>query len=284
MVTTPQEPVSQPDSLVHAQLAPDRKDTVPGEREWLTIVVDNHDRRSRAVQLQLGGPMSRFCRPRLSTIDMLPGEQREVRIQVGPQATMPEGGYDYELSVTATDLADGAFLDRSTARIAVAPRAALRGRPTGREQTVDNVPATVRLVVHNGGNVQLRAEVFSIEPAWWVRTTNRRRSRVEQRTREIRSGITSVVSSRPLSAGTIRPGEHWNVPVPTVAPRYLIGLGPRRWLVPIAVGAAGRAPECVFAELDQAPRVLVAQRAAAFAGVVAATFLLLLIFMIWLAM
>ena len=282
MVTTPHEPVLQPDSLVHAQLAPDRKNTVPGEREWLTIVVDNHDRRSRAVQLQLGGPMSRYCRPRLSTIDLLPGEQREVRIQVTPHATMPEGGYDYELAVTATDLADGSFLDRSTAKIAVAPRVALRGRPTGREQTVDNVPATVRLVVHNGGNVQLRAEVFMVEPVWWVRTDRGRRGRVEQRTRDIRGSLTSVISG-PLLAETLRPSEHWNVPIQVVAPRYLIGMSARRWLVPIAVTVAGKSPECVFAELDQAPRVLVAQRAAAFTGVVAATFLLLLMFMIWLA-
>src|SRR3954471_4378576 len=59
MGTTPQEPMVQPDSLVQAQLSPDRRAAGPGAPARLTLVVDNHDRRSRAVQLQLGGPMSR---------------------------------------------------------------------------------------------------------------------------------------------------------------------------------------------------------------------------------
>src|SRR5205823_11089717 len=68
-MATPPEPVVPPDSLVHAQLAPDRRTAAPGSLARFTIIVDNHDRRSRAVQLQLGGAMSRYSRPRLSTID-----------------------------------------------------------------------------------------------------------------------------------------------------------------------------------------------------------------------
>ncbi len=98
MGATPQEPIPQPDTLVRAQFAPDRKVVAPGTAGRLTLIVDNHDRRSRAVQLQLGGAMRRFSTPRLYTIDLLPGEQREVTVEVGPLATAPEGGHDYELS------------------------------------------------------------------------------------------------------------------------------------------------------------------------------------------
>src|SRR4030081_539141 len=77
-MTAGQEPSVQPDPHVRAQPAPDRRVVPPGAPGRLNLVVDNHDRRSRAIQVQLGGPMSRYCRPRLCTIDLLPGEQREV--------------------------------------------------------------------------------------------------------------------------------------------------------------------------------------------------------------
>jgi hypothetical protein len=279
-MSTPQHPMVAPDSLVHAQLAPDRRTVSPGNPARLTLVVDNHDRRSRAVQLQLGGAMSRFCRPRLSTIDVLPGEQREVVIEVSPQSTAPEGGHDYELDVTATDLGDGTFLDRSTARITVEPHPVLRGRPTSRERTVDTTPTTLNLVAHNGGNVELRVDVFSVDAHWWVPDGNGQRSR--ERARAVRAGINSIVS-QPIATEHLRPGEHWNLAIPVVAPRYLIGVAPRRWLIPVAVAAQGWSPEAVFVELDQTPRMLVPYRAAVFAAIVVFTLVVLIAFMAWLA-
>jgi hypothetical protein len=276
----PQEPIVKPDALVHAQLAPERRVVAPGKAGRLALVIDNHDRRSRAVQLQLGGPMSRFCRPRLSTIDLLPGEQREVQVEVIAQPTAPEGGHEYELTVTATDLADGTFLDRSTARIGVERRAALKGRPIGRHRTTDNDPVTLRFVAYNAGNAELRVEVHAVDPYWWVRETASARSR--DRARSVRAGIDSVLGE-PVAVEQVRPGEHWTVELPSVAPGYPVGFNSRRWLIPVGVRARGYPPECVFVELDQAPRALVPVRVAVFAAVVLLALLVLIGFMVAIA-
>lgn len=276
----PQEPAVQPDALVHAQLAPERRVVAPGAPGRFTLVVDNHDRRSRAVQLQLGGPMSRFCRPKLSTLDLLPGEQREVVVDAIPLATAPEGGHEYELTVTATDLADGTYLDRSSARLAVERRPVLKGRPVGRHRVVDHDPVRLRFVAYNAGNVELRVEVHAVDSHWWVRDTGWQRSR--DRAQSVRSGIKSILDD-PIAAEHVRPGEHWTVEMTAVAPRYPYGPGPRRWLIPVGVRTQGWAPECVFVELDQAPRTVVPARVAALAGVVVLAFLVLIGLMLWLA-
>ncbi len=201
---TPSELVVPPDSLVHAQLAPDRRTAAPGSAGRFTLVVDNHDRRSRAVQLQLGGAVSRYSRPRLSTIDILPGEQREISVEVLPQTTAPEGGHDYELTVTATDLSDGTFLDRSAARIAVERRPDLKARPVAPQRTVDSDRVRLRFVAYNAGNVELRVEVYPVDPYWWVRATPSQRSR--DRARSLRNGVDSILSE-PTAVETVRPGE-----------------------------------------------------------------------------
>jgi hypothetical protein len=279
-MSAPQEPAVQPDSHVRAQIAPDRRVVAPGAPGRLTLVVDNHDRRSRAIQLQLGGPMSRYCRPRLSTIDLLPGEQREVPIEVIPLATGPEGGHEYELTVTATDLADGGFLDRSKARLVVERRPALKARSVGRHRTIDNNPVTVRFVAYNSGNVELRVEIHAVDSYWWVRDTPWQRSR--DRAMSVRSGIESILS-QPMATDQVRPGEHWTVELPVVAPRYPIGLRPRRWLIPVGVRAAGWSPECVFVELDQLPRTVLPVRVAALGAAVLVALLVLVGLMVWLA-
>jgi hypothetical protein len=276
----PQENAGQPDSRVRAQLAPDRRVVAPGAPGRLTLVIDNHDRRARAVQLQLGGPMSRYCRPRLCTVDLLPGEQREVPIEVIPLATGPEGGHEYELTVTATDLTDGVFLDQSRARLAVERRPALKARSIGRLRTIDNDQVLLRFVAYNSGNVELRVEVYAVDSYWWVRDTTWQRSR--DRARSVRSGIDSILTD-PIAADQLRPGEHWTVELPAVAPRYPIGLRPRRWLIPVGVRAAGWSPECVFVELDQMPRTVLPVRVAALGAAVLVAMLVLVGLMVWLA-
>ncbi len=176
-MATPPEPVVHPDSLVHVQLSPDRRTAGPGTPARFALFVDNHDRRARAVKLQFGGAMSRYSRPRLHTLDVMSGEQREVTVEVFPQTTAPEGGHEYELTVTATDLTDGAFLDRSAARVAVDRRADLKSRSVGPQRTVDSDPLRLRFVAYNSGNVELRVEVYSIDPYHWVRNTGRQRAR-----------------------------------------------------------------------------------------------------------
>jgi hypothetical protein len=279
-MTAGQESSVQPDSHVRAQLAPDRRVVAPGAPGRLNLVVDNHDRRSRAIQVQLGGPMSRYCRPRLCTIDLLPGEQREVPIEVIPLSTGPEGGHEYELTVTATDLVDGMFLDRSKARLAVERRPALKARSIGRLRTIDNDPVTLRFVAYNAGNVELRVEVYAVDSYWWIRDTPWQRSR--DRASSVRTGIDSILAD-PMAADHLRPGEHWSVELPAVAPRYPIGLGPRRWLIPVGVRAAGWSPECVFVELDQLPRTVLPVRVAAFGVAVLLALLVLVGLMVWLA-
>jgi hypothetical protein len=279
-MATPPEPVVQPDSLVHAQLAPDRRTAAPGSPGRFTLVVDNHDRRARAVQLQLGGAMSRYSRPRLSTLDMLPGEQREVSVEVAPLTTAPEGGHEYELTVTATDLADGAFLDRSTARVVVERRPDLKGRPIGPQRTIDSNRVRLRFVAYNAGNIELRVEVYPIDPYWWVRDSSRQRSR--DRARSVRGGIDSILA-QPAQIESVRPGEHWTVELPVVAPRYPIGFQSRRWLVPVGVRARGWSPQCVFVELDQHPRTILPVRVAILGAAVLVALLVLTGFMAWLA-
>jgi len=279
-MATPPEPVVPPDSLVHAQLAPDRRTAAPGSLARFTIIVDNHDRRSRAVQLQLGGAMSRYSRPRLSTIDILPGEQREIPVEVTPQTTAPEGGHEYELTVTATDMTDGAFLDRSTARIAVERRPDLKSRPIGPQRTVDSTVIRLRFVAYNSGNVELRVEVYAIDPYWWVRSSSRQRSR--DRTLAVRAGIDSILAE-PTTVETVRPAEHWTVEVPTAAPRYPVGFGPRRWMVPVGIRARGWSPQCIFVELEQLPRTILPIRVAVLGVAVLVALLVLTGFMAWLA-
>jgi hypothetical protein len=266
--------------MVRAQLAPDRKVVAPGTPGWITVVVDNHDRRSRAIRLQLGGAMSRYSRPRLSTIDVLPGEQREVPVEVAPLTTAPEGGHDYELTLTATDMTDGSFLDRSSARLAVEARPALKGKPVRRHKAVDNVPVTLQLVIYNSGNVPLRVEVFAVDTYWWVREGEGQRAR--DRIRSVRSGIGTIVSD-PIAAEQVRPGHNWTIEIDAMAPRYRIGFAARRWLIPIGVQAQGWSPECVFLELDQQPRTLLPVRAAAFGAAVLVALVVLVAFMLWLA-
>jgi hypothetical protein len=279
-MATPPEPVVPPDSLVHAQLAPDRRTAAPGSMARFTIVVDNHDRRSRAVQLQLGGAMSRYSRPRLSTIDILPGEQREVPVEVAPQTTAPEGGHEYELTVTATDMTDGAFLDRSTARVAVERRPDLKCRPIGPQRTVDSTRFRLRCVVYNAGNVDLRVEVYAIDPYWWVRGSTGQRAR--DRTAALRAGIDSVLTD-PTSVDTVRPGEHWTVEVPAAAPRYPVGFAPRHWMVPVGIRARGWSPQCIFVELEQLARTILPIRVAVLGVAVLVALLVLTGFMAWLA-
>lgn len=279
-MSAPQEPAVQPDSNVRAQLAPDRRVVAPGAPGRLTLVVDNHDRRSRAVQLQLGGPMSRYCRPRLSTLDLLPGEQREVPIEVIPLATGPEGGHEYELTVTATDLTDGMLLDRSKARLAVERRPALKARSVGRHRTIDHDRLTLRFVAYNAGNVELRVEVHSVDSYWWVRDTPWQRSR--DRAQSVRAGIDTILA-QPVGTEQVRPGEHWTVELAAAAPRYPIGIRPRRWLIPVGVRAQGWSTECVFVELDQLPRTVLPVRVAAFGVAVLVALLVLVGLMVWLA-
>jgi hypothetical protein len=278
-MATPPEPVVPPDSFVHAQLAPERRAAAPGTPGRFTLVVDNHDRRSRVVQLQLGGAMSRYSRPRLSTIDILPGEQREIPVEVSPHSTEPEGGQEYELTVTATDLADGAFLDRSAARVAVQRHPDLKSRSVGPQRTVDSEPVRLRFVAYNAGNVELRVEVYPVDPYWWVRAAARQRSRDQAR---IRGGLDSILST-PAAVESVRPAEHWTVQLPVAAPRYPLGFRPRRWLVPVGVRAMGWSPQCIFVELDQQPRTVLPVRVAVLGAAVLVALVVLTGLMAWLA-
>jgi hypothetical protein len=274
------EPAVAPEPQVRVQLAPDRRVVAPGASGRLTLVVDNHGRRPRAIQLQLGGPMSRYCRPRLCTVELLPGEQREIPIEVIPLGTGPEGGHEYELTVTASDLSDGTFLDRSRARLAVERRPALKARSIGRQRTVDNDQVTLKFVAYNSGNVELRVEVHAVDSYWWVRDTRWQRSR--DRALSIRNGIDSVLG-HPVAAEHIRPGEHWTVELPAVAPRYPVGLGARQWLIPVGVQSQGWAPECVFVELEQLPRTVLPVRVAALGAAVLVALLVVVALLVWLA-
>jgi hypothetical protein len=278
-MATPPEPVVPPDSLVHAQLAPDRRIAAPGTGGRFTLVVDNHDRRSRVVQLRLGGAMSRYSRPRLSTIDILPGEQREIPVEVSPQTTEPEGGQEYELTVTATDMTDGTFLDRSAARVAVERHPDLKSRSVSPQRTVDSEPVRLRFVAYNAGNIELRVEVYPVDPYWWVRAAGRRRARDQAR---IRGSLDSILSA-PAVAESVRPAEHWAVQLPVAAPRYPVGFRARRWLVPVGVRAKGWSPQCIFVELDQQPRTILPVRVVVLGVAVLVALLTLTGLMTWLA-
>jgi hypothetical protein len=279
-MATPPEPAVHPDSLVHVQLSPNRRTAGPGSPARFVLFVDNHDRRSRAVKLQFGGAMSRYSRPRLHTLDILSGEQREIPVEVAPQTTAPEGGHEYELTVTATDLHDGTFLDRSSAKIAVDRRPDLKSRPVGPQRTVDSDRFRLRLVAYNAGNVELRVEVFAIDPYHWVRDTGRQRAK--DREAAVRSGI-DVILAEAATVESVRPGEHWQVEVPSAAPRYPIGFGPRHWLVPVGVRARGWQPQAVFVELDQLPRTILPVRVAVLGAAVLVALIVLAGFVAYLS-
>lgn len=278
---TSTDPTAQPETLLRAHFAPDSKTVQAGSAARVTLVLDNHDRRSRAVQVQLGGPMGRYCRPRISTLDLLPGEQREVAVDLLPRRTAPEGGHAYDLTATITDLTDGSFLDRCAARVAVPRLAAVRTRPTSRLHIAERGSLPLRVVVYNAGNVDLRVNVHPVTHEWWVRRTSPARTR--QRLQVVQDNLGSVLSGR-VAADTLRPAQHWTVEVRTAPPPYRLGLDVRLWLVPVGIRADGTPPEAVFVEVDQPPGTLVPMRAAVLGVAVLAALSVLAGLMTWLAL
>ncbi len=136
------------------------------------------------------------------------------------------------------------------------------------------------MVVYNSGNKQLRVDVFAPSQRWWIRDAPRQRAR--ERMAALRQGIGSLVDD-PVATEQLRPGEHWTIEVPAVPPRHSIGLSVRQWLIPLAVQARGWSPECVFIELDQAPRTLLPLRVAVLGAAVLIAIVVLIVLMVWLA-
>ncbi|HEY6744866.1 MAG TPA: hypothetical protein VI357_04025 [Mycobacteriales bacterium] len=281
-MSAPHEPEWPRDSLVRAQFAPDSRRSDPGDPARLQLILDNHDTVARLVRVELAGPLARFTRPRRQPRLELPSRrQQEVTLEVRPEDTRPEGAHAYDLHAVVIDEKTEQILFTCSARVGIERAPAINARAErATPYTVVN-EATVQLRVHvrNTGNVQLQVDAQKVATDLWVRDDERRR---DERMLAARRAIRAERGD-PRTPERLRPRQTHDFDVLIQPPRYLVGVRPRKWWVPVGVRGDDVDPECVFVDFVQKPRFEVEQRMVWLAGAVVAALLVLVVFMAILA-
>jgi hypothetical protein len=168
-----------------------------------------------------------------------------------------------------------------TARIFVERAAAVAARAERAQPYTVTNEETIQLRVHvrNTGNVPLLVDAQKVNQDYWVRDDERRkdeRMAIARRTvRAERSG--------PRTPERLRPRQAHDFELLVTPPRYLVGVRPRRWWVPVGIRGEDVDPECVFADFVQRPRFQVEQRMLGLSIAVAVALLVLVGFMAYLA-
>jgi hypothetical protein len=287
-MTAPHEAGHPRESVVRAVFAPDTYLAHPQRPAQVRLILDNHDTQSRAVVVEMSGPLARHSKPRrLGKIDLPPRRQHPVDVKVSPGARHPEGDQHYDLTALMLDPVDRTTVLFSTSvRIGVEPVPSFRptARPAKPAQVTDqrgNV--VIEVEVWNDGNVPLTLDVVRFPRPLWVRAGERGASvKIAGVRRYLSSG-----QPDPRTPEDFRPDQRRIFEVGVTPPRYLIGFG-RTWLVPIGVhGVVIRgdrvSPEFVLGRFEQLPTVKVERRMAYLAIAVVGALLVLAIFMAVLA-
>jgi len=281
-MTAPQDPGVQRDSLVRAQFAPEARRAMPDDPARLALVLDNHDSVTRLVRVELSGPLARYTRPRRQPrLELLSRRQQEITLEVRPEETRPEGGHTYDLTAVVVDEKLETVVYTTTARIGVERAPGVAARPAGANPDTVTHQEVVNLKVHvrNTGNVPLLVDAQKVNGDYWVRGDERRK---EERLAAARRAVRGERSA-PRTPERLRPRQAHDFDILVTPPPYLLGVGPRRWWVPVGVRGEDVDPECVFVDFVQRPRIQVEQRMVWLAGAVGVALLVLIVFMAVLA-
>lgn len=276
-MSDPQD-VTLRESLARAQFAPDRRGSSPDEPARLALVVDNHDSSTRVVRVELSGPLARYTRPRQQQrLELQPRRQREIMLEVRPEDTRPEGDQAYDLQAVVVDEKSDTVVAVATARVAVDRHAVVTSRPKGASPYTVTNQNLVMLRVHarNAGNVPVLVDARKINFEFWVRDDDRRRASKMNAARR----IVQKERAAPRTPERLRPRQTHDFEIACEPPRYLIGVEPRRWWVPVGVIGEDVESECVFVDFVQRPRIEVEQRMLYLAAAVGAALLVLAVFM-----
>jgi hypothetical protein len=281
-MSAPHEPGGPRDSLIRAQFAPDFRVSGPGDPARLTLVLDNHDRVTRLVRVELAGPLARYTRPRRQPrLELQSRRQQEIPLEVRPEDTRPEGDNRYDLHAVVIDEKTEQVVFTCTARIMVGAVPAVAARAERAEPYVvqGEMPVQLRVHVRNTGNVTLRVDAQRVAARYWVRDDDRRRDELMQAARRaIRNE-----QSDPRTPERLRPRQAHDFDIIVTPPRYLVGTHSRRWWVPIGVRGEDVDSECEFADFVQRPQWELEQRMVWLGVAVVAALLVLVIFMVALA-
>jgi hypothetical protein len=270
------------DSLVRAQFAPDVRRAEPEEAAELQLVLDNADTVTRLVRVELAGPLARYTRPRTQPrLELAARRQWTGDIAVRPKKMQPEGGHHYDLHAQVIDEKSGELLFTTSARIMVVAAPDIYAKPLRATPDVAGSETHVQLMVRvqNAGNVPLRMDAQRVNEEHWIRDDERNR---DVRMKAVRRAVLRD-KAEPRTPELLRPGQRHDFEVHVKAPRYLVGIRPRRWWVPVGVRGEDVDPECVFVDFVQQPRFPVEQRMVWLAGAVVAALLVLVVFMAILA-
>jgi hypothetical protein len=276
-MSAPQAPGGPRDSLIRAQFAPDARVSDPGDPARLQLVLDNHDTVARLVRVELAGPLARYTRPRRQPrLELQARRQQEITLEVRPEDTRPEGGHGYDLHAVVIDEKTEQVVFTCTARIGVERAPAVSARAERAVPYTVQSEATVQLRVHvrNTGNVQLQVDAQRVTPEFWVRDDERRR---DERMQAARRAVRSERAD-PRTPERLRPRQAHDFDLLIRPPRYLVGVRPRRWWVPIGIRGEDVDPECVFVDFVQRPQFEVEQRMVWLATAVVAALLVLIVF------
>lgn len=266
------------DSPIRAQFAPDSRRSSPDEPARLALVLDNHDSNPRQVRVELSGPLARYTRPRrLDDLDLLPGKQREITLEVRPEDAGPEGGHTYELVAVVVDERTDQIVFTCAARIGVEVYPHVTSRPeraTPYSVTNQNV-VMLRVHVRNSGNVPVLVDARKINVEFWIRDDDRRR--VEK----MNAARRAVQQERatPRTPERLRPRQTHDFEIAAEPPPYPVGIGVRHWWVPVGILGEDIDAECVFVDFQQRPRIEVERRVVYLAVAVGAALLVLAVFM-----
>jgi hypothetical protein len=281
-LSAPHQPGGPRESLVRAQFAPDARRSSPEDPARLALVVDNHDTAGRLVRVELSGPLARYTRPRRQPrLDLAARRQQEITLEVRPEDTRPEGGHAYDLHAVIVDDKQDTVVFTCTARIGVEryPQVTTRAEKTSPYTVTNQEVVQLRVHVRNSGNVPLLVDAQKVNPEFWVRDDDRRRA---ERMLAARRAVLRERAA-PRTPERLRPRQTHDFDILTEPPAYLVGIGPRRWWVPVGIRGDDLDPHCVFVDFVQKPQFEVEQRMVWLAAAVAAALLVLIVFMVVLA-
>jgi len=275
---SPQQLGGPRDSPVRAVFAPDTRVASPDDPARLALVLDNHDSVGRTVRVELSGPLARYTRPRRQPqLDLQSRRQQEITMEVRPEDTQPEGGHGYDLHAVVVDERQDTVLYTCSARIGVEryPQVTTRAERASPYSVTNQNVVLLRVHVRNSGNVPVLVDAQKVNSEFWVRDDDRRKAEKMAAARR----TVQAERANPRTPERLRPRQTHDFEIACEPPPYLVGIGPRRWWVPVGIRGEQLDPECLFLDFVQRPRIEVERRMVYLAVAVGAALLVLAVFM-----